>query len=667
MKINKRACRKYADLNKKMNTNSGLLIFKQIKYIIRTSIKNVAGQRLLILYFYVRENAANGIFTPEYTLFQSKEDYIILKQCDNGKTKWLISRLDYINNGKEFDYTNCAFYTSNDEKRVLNFCGTNESNGYLAIKQLQTSIFYKKCNLRKKKKEQKIIKRMNGISPLPQKFRNWAQHEILPSYVFYNYKKNRKKQEGYCTACKNKFIANKARHKKAGICPACGRKITYYAIGKGINFSDRNTVQIIQRIGDEFILRICKIFMSYRDYLNPEFSMIENARIFFSYKNNRLMKEAYYYFYNSGIYTNWRKGYRPVINKYYYNFEADVCGHLFTPNLKNVLNNTPWQYCQIGTFYLSSKEPLECMPYLASYLRYPFIEYLVKLKLFNLTSDIVYRNNYITAINLNGKNAHEILKIERNILPILQKTNVRERTLCLVQNLYDNKIRFDEQILLWFQNNEMTDIKCVLFCLKYMNEKKLIKYINEQYEKLGQPVSKYNRYYNKSSVLNEYQDYLQLCKKLDYSLSNTFNLFPRNLMIAHDAASTMFNKRKKQIYNRKIKDNFDSLYKKYNFSKFGMTIIPPKTSDEIVFEGQALHHCVASYVSKVAEDESIILFLRRTQNQNEPWYTIEIKNNNEITQIRGFKNESPTHEIEKFINEWKIKKLIPLAATNKAA
>ena len=197
-----------------------------------------------------------------------------------------------------------------------------------------------------------------------------------------------------------------------------------------------------------------------------------------------------------------------------------------------------------------------------------------------------------------------------------------------------------------------------------MNEKKLIKYINEQYEKLGQPVSKYNRYYNKSSVLNEYQDYLQLCKKLDY---NTFNLFPRNLMIAHDAASTMFNKRKKQIYNRKIKDNFDSLYKKYNFSKFGMTIIPPKTSDEIVFEGQALHHCVASYVSKVAEDESIILFLRRTQNQNEPWYTIEIKNNNEITQIRGFNNESPTQDIKKFINEWQRKKLIPLAATNKAA
>lgn len=667
MKINKRACRKYADTNKKMNTNSGLLILKQIKYIIRTSIKNVAGQRLLILYFHLREHAVNGIFTPEYTLFQSKEDYIMLKQIDNGKIKWLTSRLDYINNGKEFHYTNCAFYTSNDEKRVLNFCGTNESNGYFAIRQLQTSIFYKKCNLREKEKEQKIVQRMKNISPLPKKFRDWAQYKILPSYVFYKYKKNRKKQEGYCTACKSKVNANEARHKKIGICPACGRKITYYAIGKGINFSDRNTVQIIQRIGEEFMLRICKIFMSYHDYLNPEFSIVENARIFFSYKNGSLTQESYYYSYNSGIYTNWRKGKRPVINKYYYHFEADACGHLFTQNLKDVLNNTPWQYCQIGTFYLSSKDPLECMPYLESYLKYPYIEYLVKLKLFNLTSDIVYRNGCIKAMNLNGKNVHEILKVEPNILPILQKVNAEESTLYLAQNLYNNKIRFNEQLLLWFQDNRITDIKCVLFCLQYMNETKLIKYINEQYEKLVQSVSKYNRYHDKRGVLNEYQDYLQLCKKLDYSLSNTFILFPRNLTNAHDAASEMFNKKKKQIYNRKIEDNFDSLYKKYNFSKFGMTIIPPKTSEEIVFEGQTLRHCVASYISKVADNECIILFLRRSQKPSEPWYTIELKNNNEITQIRGFKNELPTQDIKKFINEWQRKKLIPLTATNKSA
>ncbi len=62
MKINKRECRKFADPELKMNQNHGLLHAEEVKYIVRTSVKNIGGKRLLVLYIYLREQAAAGNF-----------------------------------------------------------------------------------------------------------------------------------------------------------------------------------------------------------------------------------------------------------------------------------------------------------------------------------------------------------------------------------------------------------------------------------------------------------------------------------------------------------------------------------------------------------------------------------------------------------------------------
>ena len=75
MKINKRECKKFANPGLKFNKNDGLLLIKNIKYIIRTAIKNIAGRRILIMYFYKRDRAAENA-APEYILFQSRYDYI---------------------------------------------------------------------------------------------------------------------------------------------------------------------------------------------------------------------------------------------------------------------------------------------------------------------------------------------------------------------------------------------------------------------------------------------------------------------------------------------------------------------------------------------------------------------------------------------------------------
>ena len=53
MRINKRECRKFADPGLKMNRNHGLLHTEKVKYIVRTAIKNIGGQKAFLAAVFV--------------------------------------------------------------------------------------------------------------------------------------------------------------------------------------------------------------------------------------------------------------------------------------------------------------------------------------------------------------------------------------------------------------------------------------------------------------------------------------------------------------------------------------------------------------------------------------------------------------------------------------
>ena len=61
---------------------------EEVKYIVRTAVKNIGGKRLLVLYIYLREQAAAGNFKPVLTMFQSRTEYITLACREDGSTYW---------------------------------------------------------------------------------------------------------------------------------------------------------------------------------------------------------------------------------------------------------------------------------------------------------------------------------------------------------------------------------------------------------------------------------------------------------------------------------------------------------------------------------------------------------------------------------------------------
>lgn len=92
------------------------------------------------------------------------------------------------------------------------------------------------------------------------------------------------------------------------------------------------------------------------------------------------------------------------------------------------------------------------------------------------------------------------------------------------------------------------------------------------------------------------------------------------------------------ITNAKIEQEYQEVIsqlnvQEYDNGEFSITI--PKTTQDIINEGKALHHCVGVYVDKVVRREDMIYFLRK--DINTPYVTIEVKDK-KVTQIEGDMN-----------------------------
>ncbi len=103
------------------------------------------------------------------------------------------------------------------------------------------------------------------------------------------------------------------------------------------------------------------------------------------------------------------------------------------------------------------------------------------------------------------------------------------------------------------------------------------------------------------------------------------------------------------------------LLKKYEQEIDEFVFLVPKDLQEIVQEGNALHHCVGShyYVDRHKTGETNIIFIRKKENVNQPYFTLEY-NQQKVKQIQGKHNRQNipkpvTQAVEKW--EKQIKKI----------
>ncbi|USL89448.1 PcfJ-like protein [Bacillus phage vB_BceH_LY2] len=138
-----------------------------------------------------------------------------------------------------------------------------------------------------------------------------------------------------------------------------------------------------------------------------------------------------------------------------------------------------------------------------------------------------------------------------------------------------------------------------------------------------------------SEALTNYRDYYEMSVDIGYE---RFEKYPKFLKTYHDVVARNYKLMEDDVLKKKFEDEREK-FRKLECKMKKFSVIAPQTMSDIVAEGNSQNHCCASYSGKVAKGQTIILFLRKTEDLDKSLVTLEVQGNS-IVQARGFANRS---------------------------
>ena len=95
-------------------------------------------------------------------------------------------------------------------------------------------------------------------------------------------------------------------------------------------------------------------------------------------------------------------------------------------------------------------------------------------------------------------------------------------------------------------------------------------------------------------------------------------------------------------------------YMPLQHSKADYMVVIAMSPTELVKEGEMLNHCVGKmgYDQKLAREDSLIFFVRRKEEPNTPFVTVEYSpSKHKILQTHGMHNSTPDEQTMKYIQK----------------
>ena len=121
---------------------------------------------------------------------------------------------------------------------------------------------------------------------------------------------------------------------------------------------------------------------------------------------------------------------------------------------------------------------------------------------------------------------------------------------------------------------------------------------------------------NISQYLSQYLSY---CRDMNKKPVKTAS-FTREFVETNQAWLML----KTEIDNKKIVENYARRAKFWDFSYGDFIVKIPTCGEDLVREGQLMHHCVGGYVNRIVNGSTYICFIRRKDNPNKPYITCQI-------------------------------------------
>ena len=492
---------------------------------------------------------------------------------------------------------------------------------------------------------------MKTVSGLPKNWIGWvSKYGITEHYIFYKYQKNGA-TEGYCTYCKKHVPIRSPKYNQKGRCNVCGQPITFRSVGKSGRFCTKwYRVYLIQRRRKTsgFVLRIFHARTWYKKggYTDCETTCHEEQRRIFSANGEEISNFVY------DLFKQREMRWISCRSSWYYTCCDSQYKGMVYPYTLSDLSRHELKETGLREYALGQKK-IDPGKYLYLWKTYPVLEQIVKAGLFQLVDDVL-DHRAADAIKRKGRKPTEFLSVDKKEFRRLRDMNGGVKELKWLQLEKSTGKTIGDEEICWMvkEGFEPNDLK---FVLDQMSICQIRHYLVKQSEKSGDDIS---------HVLQVWNDYLSMAKRLGMDIHDSIIYRTRDLQLRHKEAVLKIEEMKRGIRRRELEEKYVGFQKhlidlkeKYEFSDGEYQVIAPKNIDDILYEGDTLHHCVNktdTYFDRIVSKESYILFLREKENPKVPFYTLEVEPDGTIRQKRAEFNRQnkDIDKVTSFLTLW---------------
>lgn len=577
----------------------------------------------------------SGENEPTYRVFLHDGKY---DTWETEAEKWRTANIEHLwdfreKSEKEKAAYGTYWYKEHDRKLIVDFTGSEKQDINSAVLEWQ--------QYEKHRGETEVIDAAMSLIPdIPKDFEKWAFTDAVPQYMYYEYGK----RIGLCTCCgKHHELKEQPKYGKEGTCPGCKRKVQYRTYKEKGRIHDWEYAALIQKIQGGYVLRFFALNQLIEQGTRSYGGMSEKIRITYNEQWNRQAIYSYHR-YKTTNKIRWCNGYE-YLSAYGGRKEEERC-RLYPRNLRKILKGSKLEYSGMPEFARTGIEFYQ-QDFIDKAKEYTGIEKLIKAEFYNLTNSCISYGSR-APIDLYQKRVKKVLGLTGEYYNLIRDKDPTWREYEVTEQCQDVGIRAT-----WEQIQKMSQYaRNFAIYMRHSTPHKMLKYI--------EGLKSEGPYAMRNQEVNDYHDYLQLAAGLGYNLDDDWILYPKNLKERHDQLTEEQNERKAELEkesddkkDRKLKRTIKRKgWTRYEMETEQLLIRLPKCAHEIRKEGNAQHHCVATYMDRMVAGETCILFIRKKEEQDKSYYTVEVKDN-EVIQVRGKYNVAPSEDVEEFMKVFK--------------
>lgn len=606
----------------------------------------------------------NGKLGARYCINLETNEYMTLKDgiWHEWKLKTALGMGDYWYWGADMGR---RMQMSDKDRKML-----REYLGCLECSHEGTTIDWMEDEYSREKRERKEMNRigrvnaiMNRVPPVPDGIKNWLDQKAGQGMEYLIWGKGSVGIYG-CSACGGKFTAQdlpkRVKDQDMTVCPGCGQQVKVLRRRKSVRIQTRFV--LIQPIDDEIsVIRYFDAVIWCPGHAKKEILLDEAVRQIF-FKNDSYKYAFDYYFAQEQRYPSQsavRKNVKRFDNKSNWFERKTGKSYLYDGGIREALKDTVCErWTEVFSMLAGTDLMLEYgnMAVPAPNYSPELVEMLYKGRFFRLLEETVGKYRYTGPLNMSGRKAEEVFRIQdRQKINRIRDRNGGELQTEWMQWSDMEGRKLSDRVLDWVQENGITQYRLIPL-LEHMSPEQVMNYIQRQQAE---------SYEGKKAVqvIEQYRDYMRMCEKLHKNTKDAMVYRPRELKRRHDEAVSELEQRKDELEAEKYSEKFSeaeavlrSVREKFEYTGSGYRIIVPQRIVDIVADSRALHHCAGAtdrYFDRIKQEETYICFLRKEEEPDQPYYTIEVEPGGTIRQHRGMYDEEP--EIEKirpFLREW---------------